>query len=79
MLKNLVISLLANGLLFTNTIYGQYGWLAYIAMSALLFAGICYLEYRVEKYIASVKALKRFKEDVKREITPQPTKADRVI
>lgn len=64
MLKNAIIALLSTALLFTNTIYGQYGWLVYISMSVLLFAGLCYLEYQVEKYIVSVKALKRFKNEV---------------
>ena len=66
MLKNLVISFLANGLLFTNTIYGQYGWLAYIALSALLFAGLCYLEYALEQEQKKYKALKKFQRTVNR-------------
>lgn len=75
MLKNAIIALLSTALLFTNTIYGQYGWLVYISMSALLFAGICYVEYQAEKYIASVKALKRFKREVKKISQHLPTKA----
>ena len=75
MLKNLVISLLANGLLFTNTIYGQYGWLAYIALSALLFAGLCYLEYALEQEQKKYKAWKKFQRTVNRKIAlNQPTK-----
>ena len=76
MLKNLAISLLANGLLFTNTIYGQYGWLAYIALSALLFAGLCYLEYALEQEQRKYRAWKKFQATVNKKIslTP-PTKA----
>ncbi len=76
MLKNAIIALLANGLLFTNTIYGQYGWLAYIALSALLFAGLCYLEYALEQEQKKYKAWKKFQRTVNRKITlNQPTKA----
>lgn len=75
MLKNLVISLLANGLLFTNTIYGQYGWLAYIALSALLFAGLCYLEYALDQEQEKYKAWKKFQRTVNRKIAlNQPSK-----
>ena len=75
MLKNLVISFLANGLLFTNTIYGQYGWLAYISLSALLFAGLCYLEYALEQEQKKYKALKKFQRIVNRKIAlNQPSK-----
>lgn len=75
MLKNLVISFLANGLLFTNTIYGQYGWLAYIALSALLFAGLCYLEYALEQEQKKYKAWKKFQRIVNRKIAlNQPSK-----
>lgn len=76
MLKNAIIALLANGLLFTNTIYGQYGWLVYISLSVLLFAGLCYLEYALEHEQKKYKAWKKFQRTVNRKITlNQPTKA----
>ena len=75
MIKNAIIGLLATALLFTNTILGEYGILSYIAVSVLVFAGLCYVEYQAEKYIASVKALKRFKREVKKISQHLPTKA----
>ena len=75
MIKNAIIGLLATGLLFTNTFYGQYGWLAYISLSALLFAGLCYLEYALEQEQKKYKAWKKFQRTVNRKIAlNQPSK-----
>ncbi len=76
MLKNAIIALLSTALLFTNTIYGQYGWLVYISMSVLLFAGLCYLEYSIEQEQRKYRAWKKFQATVNKKIslTP-PTKA----
>ena len=76
MLKNLVIALLATGLLFTNTILSEYGWLPYIAVSMVAFMVIVAVEMIIEDYMARRRRLKRFKRTVNRKIPlNEPTKA----
>lgn len=75
MLKNAIIALLATGLLFTNTILSEYGWLAYIAVSMVAFMAIVAVEIIIEDQMARRRRLKRFKRTVNRKIAlNQPTK-----
>lgn len=75
MLKNAIIALLATGLLFTNTILSEYGWLAYIAVSMVAFMAIVAVEMIIEDQMARRRRLKRFKRTVNRKIAlNQPTK-----
>ena len=76
MLKNAIIALLATGLLFTNTILSEYGWIPYIATSMVAFMVIVAVEMIIEDYMARRRRLKRFKRTVNRKITlNQQTKA----
>lgn len=75
MLKNAIIALLATGLLFTNTILSEYGWLAYIAVSMVAFMAIVAVEVIIEAQMARRRRLKRFKRTVNRKIAlNQPSK-----
>ncbi len=75
MLKNAIIALLATGLLFSNTILSEYGWLAYIAVSMVAFMVIVAVEIIIEDQMARRRRLKRFKRTVNRKIAlNQPTK-----
>lgn len=75
MLKNAIIALLATGLLFTNTILSEYGWLAYIAVSMVAFMVIVAVEMIIEDQMARRRRLKRFRRTVNRKIAlNQPTK-----
>lgn len=75
MIKNAIIALLATGLLFTNTILSEYGWVPYIAVSMVAFMVIFAIEMFVEDYMARRRRLKRFKRTVNRKIAlNQPTK-----
>lgn len=76
MLKNAIIALLATGLLFSNTILSEYGWVAYIATSMVAFMVIVAVEMIIEDQLARRRRLKRFKRTVNRKITLNtPTKA----
>lgn len=76
MLKNAIIALLSTALLFTNTILSEYGWLPYIAVSAVAFVVVCAIEDMWEKRMNSIRLLERFKRDANRKITLNtPTKA----
>lgn len=75
MLKNAIISLLATGLLFSNTILSEYGWMAYIATSMIVFFLVFAIEMLIEDYMARRRRLKRFKRTVNRKIAlNQPSK-----
>lgn len=75
MLKNAIIALLATGLLFTNTILLEYGWVPYIAVSMVSFMVIVAVEMIIEDQMARHRRLKRFKRTVNRKIAlNQPTK-----
>ena len=75
MLKNAIIALLATGLLFSNTILSEYGWLAYIAVSMVSFMVIVAAEVIIEDQMARRRRLKRFKRTVNRKIAlNQPSK-----
>lgn len=75
MLKNAIIALLATGLLFTNTILSEYGWVAYIATSMVAFMVIVAVEMIIEDQMARRRRLKRFKRTVNRKIAlNQPSK-----
>ena len=75
MLKNAIIALLATGLLFSNTILSEYGWVAYIATSMVAFMVIVAVEMIIEYQLARRRRLKRFKRTVNRKIAlNQPTK-----
>ena len=76
MLKNLVIALLATGLLFTNTILSEYGWLPYISLSIVSFFVVCGIEDACEKHMDMIRRWKRFNRTVNRKIALNtPTKA----
>ena len=76
MIKNAIIGLLATALLFTNTILAGYGFLAYLAISAVAFVVVCAIEDMWEKHMNSIRLLKRFQRTVNRKITLNtPTKA----
>lgn len=75
MLKNAIIALLATGLLFSNTILSEYGWVAYIATSMVVFMAIVAVEMIIEDYMARRRRLKRFQRTVNRKIAlNQPSK-----
>lgn len=75
MLKNAIIALLATGLLFSNTILSEYGWVAYIAVSMVAFMVIVAVEMIIEDQMARRRRLKRFQRTVNRKIAlNQPTK-----
>ena len=75
MLKNAIISLLATGLLFSNTILSEYGWVPYIAVSMVAFMVIVAVEMIIEDQMARRRRLKRFKRTVNRKIAlNQPSK-----
>lgn len=75
MLKNAIIALLATGLLFSNTILSEYGWIPYIATSMVAFMVIFAIEMFVEDYMAKIRRWKKFKRTVNRKIAlNQPTK-----
>ena len=75
MLKNAIIALLATGLLFSNTILSEYGWLAYISTSMIVFFLVFAIEMLIEDYMAKIRRWKKFKRTVNRKIAlNQPTK-----
>ena len=76
MLKNILISMLAAGHIFTNTSLNQYGMLVYISLSMVIFGIVCSIEWHVEEHKRKVRRLERFQRTVNRKITlNQPTKA----
>lgn len=76
MIKNAIIGLLATALLFTNTILAGYGFLVYLAMSAVAFVVVCAIEDILEKRMNSLRRLDRLKRDINRKIPlNEPTKA----
>lgn len=75
MLKNAIIALLATGLLFSNTILSEYGWVPYIAVSMVSFMVIVAVEMIIEDQMARRRRLKRFQRTVNRKIAlNQPSK-----
>jgi hypothetical protein len=75
-IKNAIIGFLSTALLFTNTILADYGFLVYLAMSAVAFVVVCAIEDMWEKHMNSIRLLERFKRDANRKITLNaPTKA----
>ncbi len=75
MLKNIVISMLASGHVFTNTSLNQYGMLVYIAITMVVFGIVCSIEWHVEEHKRKVRRLVRFQRTVNRKIAlNQPTK-----
>ena len=75
MLKNAIIALLATGLLFSNTILSEYGWVAYIAVSMVAFMVIVAVEMIIEDQMARRRRLMRLRRDINRDIAlNQPTK-----
>lgn len=75
MLKNAIIALLATGLLFSNTILSEYGWIPYIATSMVAFMVIVAVEMIIEDYMARRRRLMRLRRDINRDIAlNQPTK-----
>lgn len=76
MIKNAIIALLATGLLFTNTILGEYGWIPYIATSMVAFMVIVAVEMIIEDYMARRIRLLKLRRDINRKIPlNEPTKA----
>lgn len=76
MLKNVVISMLAAGHVFTNTPLNQYGMLVYIAITMVVFGIVCSVEWHVEEHKRKARGLEKFQRTVNRKITlNQPTKA----
>lgn len=75
MLKNAIIALLATGLLFSNTILAGYGFLVYLAMSAVAFVIVCAIEDMWEKHRAKIRRFKKFNKDINEITLNQPTKA----
>lgn len=76
MFKNAVIALLATALLFTNTVLAGYGILAYLAVSAVVFVGVCSVEDIWDRHMDKMRRFERFKRTINRKITlDQPTKA----
>lgn len=76
MLKNAIIALLSTGLLFSNTILSEYGWLAYIATSMIVFFQVFAIECYFKSARDKIRLWKKFNNTVNRKITlNQPTKA----